>query len=91
MGETPTGCYFFKIFLNNLLINIHDDDIYVRKKQFVLHVSERKKKISSYIRFLKISKISVSFLKVIYGSGSYPVHSRKKAFYEAFTSDDGLC
>lgn len=53
------------------------------EKLFVLHVSDQ---------IFKITKISVSFLKVIYGSGSTLYTPRRKHFMKMFTySDDGLC
>lgn len=65
------------------------------EKLFVLHVSDRKpkkKKKSPHHQIFKITKISVSFLKVIYGSGSTLYTPRRKHFMKMFTySDDGLC
>lgn len=68
------------------------------EKLFVLHVSDRKqKKIKNKKNLLiyqifKITKISVSFLKVIYGSGSTLCTPRRKHFMKMFTySDNGLC
>lgn len=67
------------------------------EKLFVLHVSDRKpkkklKKNHLIYQIFKITKISVSFLKVIYGSGSTLYTPRRKHFMKMFTySDDGLC
>lgn len=65
------------------------------EKLFVLHVSDRKqKKIKNQLiyQIFKITKISVSFLKVIYGSGSTLCTPQRKHFMKVFTySDNGLC